>query len=46
MKAHYGFIQNNATSRKDLQDLQQRITSNCRSFNKIKTIFVGCHREI
>ena len=42
MEAYHIFIQNNATSRKKLQDLQQRITYNCESSNKIEIILVGC----
>ena len=46
MEAHCVFIQNNATSRNKLQDLQQRITCNCESFNKIETILVEYYQEV
>ena len=39
-------IQNNATSGKKLQNLQQRTTGNCGSFGKITTISVGCNGTI
>jgi len=29
-----------------LQDIQQRITHNSRSYYKVETIFIGCYREI
>ena len=46
MKAHCVFIQNNATSRKELQNLWQRIVGNHGSFKKIEIIFIGHYREI
>ena len=39
-------IQNNITSRKELQNLWQRTTGNCGSFDKIATIFVGYNGTI
>ena len=39
-------IQKNATSRKKLQNLQQRTTGNCGSFGKMATISVGYNRTI
>ena len=35
------FIKNNATSRKELWNLWQGTTGNCRSLNKMETISVG-----
>ena len=46
IETHHVFIQNNAISRKKLWDLQQRITCNCESSNKIETILVRCYSEI
>jgi len=46
METYNILIQNNVASRKELQDLQQRIIGNSRSSTKIETISVGCHRKI
>ena len=40
------FIQNNTTSRKKLQNLQQRTTGNCGSFGEMITISVECNGTI
>ena len=40
------FIQNNATNRKELQNLQQRTTGNYESFGEMITISVGCNGTI
>ena len=39
-------IENNATSRTKLQDLRQRIVSNCGIHHKIETISTGHHKNI
>ena len=39
-------IQDNATSRKELQNLWQRITGDCGSFGEIAIISVRCKRTI
>jgi len=41
METNSIFIKDNATSRKELQNLQQGTTSNSRSFDKVETISVG-----
>ena len=46
MEIYSILIQDNATGRKELWDLWQRIIGNSRSSNKIKTISVGHHRKI
>ena len=46
METYSIFIQDNTTSRKELQDLWQRTISNSRSPNKIETIFVGHHKKV
>ena len=39
------FFKNNVTSKKKLQDLEQRITHNSKSLYKIEEIFIGHHRK-
>jgi len=46
METNSILIQNNATSRKELQNLQQRTTGNCGSFGEIATISVECNGTI
>ena len=37
-------IKDNATSGKELRNLQQETTSNSRSFDEMETISIGCYR--
>ena len=46
METYSVFIQDNATSERKLQNLQQGTISNSRSLNKIKAIFIGYHRKV
>ena len=46
METYSIFIQYNATSRKELQDLQQGTIGNSRNLNKIEIISVGHHRKV
>jgi len=46
MEANQNFIQNNASSRKKLQDLDQRTTSNSRNLNKIEIIPIRHSRKV
>jgi len=46
MEANQIFIKNNASSRKKLQDLQQKTTSNSRNLNKIETIPIRYSRKV
>ena len=46
METYSVFIQDNTTSKKELQDLWQGIISNSRNLNKMETIFIGCYRKV
>ena len=46
MEFNHIFIKDNAGSRKKLQDLQQRNTSNSRSLNKIEAIPIEHSRKV
>ena len=46
METNSILIQDDTTSRKELQNLQQRTTGNCESFGEMVTISVGCNGTI
>ena len=46
METNSILIQDNITSRKELQDIQQRTTSYYGSSNQVETIFIEHHRKV
>ena len=46
METNSVFIQNDITSGKELQDIQQGTTGHCGSFDKVETIFTGHYRKV
>ena len=39
-------IQDNATSGKELWDIQHRTIGHCGNFNQVETILIGCNRKV